>query len=352
MSDHVSFDIQIEIMTRVPIKSLIRFTSVSKTWKSLNRSSKFIADYTKHHSQRQHFLITYMNHSSYPPQNCFVSIADDNTFPEHKLFLTTPNSLILEEFVIVGNSHGLLCFTRVLFSNWKIAEVIIWNPSIRKTDVIQMHKVKKSCSCYQDSVVGFGVCPNTIDPKIVKICRCKCNVEVEVFTLSSRVWRSSLSNTNIMLRKDASFCFDDDNVVIDGFICWLVYEIGKPSSDDMIVLFDLTSEKFMEIQFPNKIRLSRQSTTKLFKLRESVAVVLRTMNPNVDIEVWKMEINDVTRSFTKLFNINILPDLSYLYGLTKNGQLIFEKQHIHDHKTSFHVIAYDPCAKSINYLKI
>ncbi|XP_071688416.1 F-box protein At1g30790-like [Rutidosis leptorrhynchoides] len=104
MSDHVPFDIHIEIMKRLPVKSLIRFSSVSKRWKSLINSSKFIADYTKLHSQRQHLLIKYMNHSSYPQQICFVSIVDDDTFPEHRLIMTTPNSLILEKLEPVGSS--------------------------------------------------------------------------------------------------------------------------------------------------------------------------------------------------------------------------------------------------------
>ncbi|KAJ0828768.1 putative F-box domain-containing protein [Helianthus annuus] len=45
MSDNVPFEIQEEIIKRLPVKSLIRFRSVSKSWKSLIDSSNFITHY-------------------------------------------------------------------------------------------------------------------------------------------------------------------------------------------------------------------------------------------------------------------------------------------------------------------
>ncbi|GKB61169.1 ribonuclease H-like domain-containing protein [Tanacetum coccineum] len=43
MSDNIPFDIQTEIIKRAPVKSVIRFRTVSKSWKSLIDSSEFIA---------------------------------------------------------------------------------------------------------------------------------------------------------------------------------------------------------------------------------------------------------------------------------------------------------------------
>ncbi|GJW60406.1 ribonuclease H-like domain-containing protein, partial [Tanacetum coccineum] len=41
MSDNIPFDIQTEIIKRAPVKSVIRFRTVSKSWKSLIDSSEF-----------------------------------------------------------------------------------------------------------------------------------------------------------------------------------------------------------------------------------------------------------------------------------------------------------------------
>ncbi|XP_071688423.1 putative F-box protein At1g47790 [Rutidosis leptorrhynchoides] len=149
MSDHIPFDLQIAIMLWLPIKSLYRFKSVSKTWKFLIASPKFIADYTKLHSHRQHLLIQY-NHPLYYHQNCFISIVDDDTFPEHKRFLTTPDSLSLDKLALVGSSHGLFYFVGRRDTTITLKVVVIWNPSINKSVVVPLHNVKKDGEHYKD----------------------------------------------------------------------------------------------------------------------------------------------------------------------------------------------------------
>ncbi|MFS8015260.1 putative F-box domain-containing protein [Helianthus anomalus] len=48
MSDHIPFEIQSEIMNRLPVQSLLRFRLVCKSWRSLIESSDFIAHYMFH----------------------------------------------------------------------------------------------------------------------------------------------------------------------------------------------------------------------------------------------------------------------------------------------------------------
>ncbi|GKC69449.1 F-box domain containing protein [Tanacetum coccineum] len=45
MSDNIPFEIQVEIMNRLPVKSLLHFHSVSKSWKCMIDSSSFIFTY-------------------------------------------------------------------------------------------------------------------------------------------------------------------------------------------------------------------------------------------------------------------------------------------------------------------
>nr|GFA21054.1 hypothetical protein [Tanacetum cinerariifolium] len=60
MSDNIPFDMQMEIIKRVSdVKSLIRFRSVSKQWKSFVDSSEFIACYGARRSQPHHLLLRY-----------------------------------------------------------------------------------------------------------------------------------------------------------------------------------------------------------------------------------------------------------------------------------------------------
>ncbi|GJU27955.1 putative F-box domain-containing protein [Tanacetum coccineum] len=61
MSDVIPFDIQSEIMKRLPVKSLIQFRSVSKQWKSFIDSPKFIKNYHVNHTNPQHHLLVKYN---------------------------------------------------------------------------------------------------------------------------------------------------------------------------------------------------------------------------------------------------------------------------------------------------
>ncbi|KAM0003099.1 putative F-box domain-containing protein [Helianthus debilis subsp. tardiflorus] len=72
MSDHIPFEIQSEIMNMLPVKSLLRFRSICKSWKSLIESSDFIA----HHSsqQQRHLLVSYYDNDY---EQKYVSIVDD-----------------------------------------------------------------------------------------------------------------------------------------------------------------------------------------------------------------------------------------------------------------------------------
>ena len=79
---------------------------------------------------------------------------------------------------------------------------VIWNPLIQKLVDI----VIRNPSMY-NNVVGFGVCPRTFDPKLVKITYIEPimqdeddeedendAMQVEVFTLSSGAWKSLSTN--------------------------------------------------------------------------------------------------------------------------------------------------------------
>ncbi|MFS8015804.1 putative F-box-like domain superfamily protein [Helianthus anomalus] len=75
-------------MKMLPVNSLLRFRSICKQWKSLILSSDFIAHYR---SQQQHLFVSYHD---YGPK--YVSIADDHTFPQRKVSLTSSVNNMLE----------------------------------------------------------------------------------------------------------------------------------------------------------------------------------------------------------------------------------------------------------------
>ncbi|XP_071698367.1 putative F-box protein At1g47765 [Rutidosis leptorrhynchoides] len=151
MSD-VPLDIQTEIIKRLDVKSLTRFRSVSKAWKSLIESPKFVAI---DHIRTHHILVPYLK----APTSTYMSFVDhDDTF----LFDQTNVHVLPREHNmcnvrILGSSHGLFCL-ECTYANRNNTEgmYVIWNPSIRKS-------VRIVFPINSFSRVYFGVCPITLD---------------------------------------------------------------------------------------------------------------------------------------------------------------------------------------------
>ncbi|KAJ0587214.1 putative F-box domain-containing protein [Helianthus annuus] len=104
MSNNIPLEIQTEIMKRLPVKSLLRFRSVSKSCKSLIDSSDFIKHYI---GQQQHLLVRCYDcvaHFEKQP----MSIVDDDSLPTQTASVTLPS--LVEYPNLIGTSHGLFCF--------------------------------------------------------------------------------------------------------------------------------------------------------------------------------------------------------------------------------------------------
>uniref|UniRef100_A0A251U9N1 Putative F-box domain-containing protein n=1 Tax=Helianthus annuus TaxID=4232 RepID=A0A251U9N1_HELAN len=310
MSDDIPFELQAEIINRVhPVKSLIRFRSFSKQWKSLIDSSEFITHHTLNNNktQPQHLLVRYITratgHRFVSADAClleekYVSIVDDDSFHHHKFSPVVPPTVKL--FVcplMLDYSHGLVCllgYTRDRVNRKKL--VVVWNPLIGKSVGIEIPD-------RADIVIGFGVCPKTSDPKIVKISRFV-EATAEVFTLSSGAWRSVPMNIPFK-----SLHFQNSQVVIDGVIRWLTYD--KITYKHRFYSFDLASEKFGEAaDFPYNLAGHSGRLYRISKINDSLVVlshhcIVTNLTPKRFCDVLMMLKNGVPKpSFTKLFTVN------------------------------------------------
>ncbi|KAJ0436740.1 putative F-box domain-containing protein [Helianthus annuus] len=297
MSAYIPFEIQGEIMKKFPVKSLIRFRSVSKQWKSLINSSEFITDHSINQTQPHHLLIKYTAYS----KDRYVSIVDDDSSRHHKFSPAVPSTVKpLWHPSVLGCSHGLVS---LLVRSKGL--IVFWNPSIRKSVDIVLPD--------GNYAFVFGVCPKTIDPKIVKFSPTN---EAEVFTLSSGAWRSISMN---LRPPHESLRFRAGNtVVIDGVIHRINYDY-EFECHHRIITYDLTSDEFEEVDLPDGLQ-SRKNLD-ISKLKESVVVLEYYYAMEQVCDIWMMRKNGVQKSsFTKLFSVNVV--LHSIIGFRKNGQLI------------------------------
>ncbi|KAK9077309.1 hypothetical protein SSX86_005646 [Deinandra increscens subsp. villosa] len=344
MSDNLPFELQSEIIKRLPVEPLLRFRSVSKAWKSLIDSSDFTADYT---GKVQHILVNY--HHYLHNDHKYVSIVDDHTFPQHRVSPTPPELVnMLKSSSIIGSSHGLLCLSGYFRDSSHLPETevaILWNVSVRKAVSVVLPHVKG-----HPADLGFGVCSYTKDPKIVYIRHIigeedqeTIGRQVEIFALSTGAWRSLHNN---LPRNSVEFF--RLQVVIDGFLYWLA--TNKITMDNLIISFDITSEEFGEVNLPDTLAHDRScGSLYISKLRKSLVVIERDRAVYDPIFiVWMMEDGD-SKSFTKLFSI-YTPDVSILGVLEfrESGEPILKVSE----DDSWYLVVYEPYSKQIGNLGI
>ncbi|KAJ9551053.1 hypothetical protein OSB04_015098 [Centaurea solstitialis] len=343
----MNFDIQAEILKRLPVKSLIRFRSVCKAWKSLIDSSPFIAGYNDQSSEER-LMIKYRLRCRVESEEVkYVSFVDDDSdsFPQNK-FATPPVPPILSSLHrsrITDSSCGLVCLEGPLREpdgSSKTHMVVLWNLSIRKSIAIVVPN--DDAPSWFFPVVGFGVCPETKDPKLVKISKNDDGNQVMVFTLSSREWRCSSSNQ--LPRK--SLAIDNNGQTVIGRF---LYELAFDGEFYLLLSFNLSTDEFGEVPLPDRLR---QSYLSISKLRESLVLIDYdggdSTADDIDVcDVWMMMEDG---AFTKLFTIKN-ESVEMILGFKKTGEPLVEIQSPHDVNTAL-LAVYEPGLEQIKDLGI
>ncbi|GKB69382.1 putative F-box domain-containing protein [Tanacetum coccineum] len=361
MSDNIPIEIQTEIIKKVSdVKSLIRFRSVSKPWKSFIDSSEFISGYGTRDTQPHSLLLRYID-NVHPSEVKYVSFVDDVSFPQQQLDFAPNVSGLVKRFrdlKVIGSSCGLWCLHT--YKNWPTEMVVIWNPSIRKSVCIAVPCVLTRAFGTLTHF-GFGVCPSTYDPTIVKISyldrKDTDKWHVEIFTLSSKTWKM-ISSSNLP-RESITFQFSTQ-VAIDKFIYWLSCDKIVTSDDgynnnnkNFILSFNLITREFKKVNLPPSLENHLSLHFSVSKLSDSLVVSAYTYEVGELVyNVWIMgKEGGVITSFTKLLTINTpFPASRKLLGFRMSGEPIMETKKENEGFATVEV--YKPYSGHINDLGI
>ena len=125
MSDYLPKEMELEILQRLPVKSLIRFRCVSKSWNSLITSSAFINSHLTRSlslpSNSYKLIVRHCLDNSYV--NYFKLIDDNNDSFDQIQNIEPPRwSRRIQHFSLIGSANGL-------FSLFEQDCYILWNPS-------------------------------------------------------------------------------------------------------------------------------------------------------------------------------------------------------------------------------
>lgn len=149
------------------------------------------------------------------------------------------------------------------------------------------------------TIIGFGVCRQTNDPKLVKITSTgKTSVidslswQVEVFSLSHRTWKTQSIAWNLLDVDEFSYWLAFDGETLNAEFQWY----------DLVLSIDMTSEEFKQVH-----SLTSQSVDiDLFisKFRQPLVVLETNVEAQKQVYGLWMKKKRVPKSFKKLFKIS------------------------------------------------
>ncbi|XP_058208107.1 F-box protein CPR1-like [Rhododendron vialii] len=238
---------------RLPVKSLLRFLSVSKPWRSLISSPNFIATHLTHCTANNNPLFLLLRHCSLNPNQEHFSLRfDDNTFNPYTPF----NSQYF--FRVVGTCNGLLCLSDDWFGDKH--RVILWNPLIQRYVTLPAPNFTVRAFGPYQSFPGLGVDSLTNDYKVVRVVyphkldMLHCQIsppKVEVYSLRTRSWKpitASVPSCNMVE-------FFWRQVFVNGAAHWIGYNRrqGEGKTHNVILCFGMGNEAFGKMGLPEAV---------------------------------------------------------------------------------------------------
>lgn len=190
------FNIVIDILTRLPLKSLLQFASVCKSWRTLF-STREIAAHFNQVSDKTYKL---------------MRNADDwwNDSPIGRFKI--PIELQSLEFMLLEPVNGILCIIGPVFSH--VTYVYLWNPLTNEFKHLPRPMVQMG---YVAVGFGFGFVPNNNDYKVVRVIQHerKCDLRVEIYSLNRNSWRRVRYPCSIIGNARSEFCSGDVTVDLE-----------------------------------------------------------------------------------------------------------------------------------------
>ncbi|KAH9771369.1 F-box protein CPR1 [Citrus sinensis] len=238
-------DINIDILSRLSVKCLLRFKCVSKSFCSLIDSQEFIKIHLKRSIETNSNLSLILSGTPAP-------ILDSSRYWGGKIFSAGLDSLNLGVELdhpfknckgrtpIIDSCNGLIAFKN------DENGIALWNPSTEEHLILP-----KFWGDLKDFMVvdGFGYDAVNDDYKVVRLVQLVIGnvgyTEIAVYSLRTNSWRR--------IRVDFPYYILHgwDGTFADGHVHWLVTNNPEDYIENLIIAFNLKSEEFHEVPLPH-----------------------------------------------------------------------------------------------------
>ncbi|XP_050383097.1 F-box/kelch-repeat protein At3g23880-like [Argentina anserina] len=279
----------VDILSWLPVKSLLRFQCVCKAWRALISESYFI---------NKHLARTKINPSfnllvsrgdllfrSIEYQVLLNSLTDDAPIPIRELDFPEINIPLGEDGYVemVGTCNGLIC---LLFDRWETQSILIWNPCTRDILVLpQPPRIHDGIYIF-----GFGYDSSTDDYKVILGHNC----DFFLFTLKSGSWKKLESLTK-------NYVVHNRGCLVNEALHWVGFD---GSIRKGIVSFDLEEELFHEISFPYPPNpVDSHLYAEVGILNNCLTLFFHWPETRSEFKMWVMKEHGAKKSWTEVINI-------------------------------------------------
>ncbi|CAO2821296.1 unnamed protein product [Amaranthus hypochondriacus] len=311
-----------EILTRLPVNSLTRFKSVSKTWNSLLSSPYFI-----------NFHMRCTNSNPFVPTKCvfiksdyyfyILNYAAYDKYPDEnhgEKGLTLIKSLHFYDngvnTFLIGSCNGLICFGRGNEFNGFDYYFHVYNPIMGKS----LHVFDPLGNFQGKLIYGFGFVSIKDDYVLFVggLQRGSLKTFVYVYSLKSNLWKK----IGAFDENELSILMGGKGVLVNETLHWNMTRI-RTSNARFITGFDLVNETFKDVKMPKEF-LGNADVLE-FGLNE-MGGNLCVWDEDIygRVEIWMLMQYGVWDSWTKLFKIDTIPGLLNFYGCIENGKLLVQ----------------------------
>ncbi|RZC82061.1 hypothetical protein C5167_044641 [Papaver somniferum] len=321
-------DMVLNIVVRLPVKSILRFRCVSKDWCKLLKDPDFVKKHLRFAIEMNKFSL--MMHPLYVFDLETYTLAYD------------PSSSTLSNCVSIrypwgttfwGTCNGLVCLS-TLFD-----DLVLWNPATKEFKEVPPRPIESVNEISNYFLYGFGYDEKFDDFKVVSMLGIQnvYNCVVHIYSLKSNSWKR-LENIPYDLYHPRERDISQASVV-NGDMHWLAETDSAPNQ--VILSFDFKDDRFDKMPLPSILAEYGFGGTYLCSLGGSLCLFGSHLCGD-GIKVWEMKEYGVTESWVKLFTINqetISHFFRHLVPLqfVKNGKVLLA----YDTNVDFHLDLYD-----------
>ncbi|XP_058759013.1 F-box/kelch-repeat protein At3g06240-like [Vicia villosa] len=307
----------IEILLRLPVKSLLRFKSVCKLWFSLISHDPHFANshfqLSSATPNRRILLISYKTHESLSI-DFEASLDDDSASVPLNL-----DYMFLEDstnFEVTGSCRGFVLIRGSL-------NIYLWNPTtgVHKQIPLSPFGSKYGSNLDDNYFYGFGYDHSTEDYLVVLMSyhySDEPTLHLEYFSLKANTWKQ-VEGPHFPYSSEIE---PTGGLLYKGAIHWLAYRDDLRS--DVIVAFDLMERKLSYMHLPHDSDGDPLQCGGLWVYGEYLSVY--TMNDTDDkVEIWVMKEYKVNSSWTLVLTIDlsVCPNMAFSpLCCTKSGDII------------------------------